>query len=193
MSGLVNEEKKGVIFLNIKEGKLVSKKENGETESFDRVRGTLIKIEFVKDEYEGRTFEKARIMIKYQDDVYLLQMKLDSGYFRGFCNSLKSGNPKEEIYIKPSLSKDEQGRNNATCFVKQGNSFLKHAYTKNNMGDLPELKVVNFGGKTLYDNTEQVAFWKNWLDSVINTKNNEPIENNQNIEESNDFNDDLPF
>jgi hypothetical protein len=193
MSGLVNEEKKGVIFLNIKEGKIVSKKENGETESFDGVRGTLIKIEFVKDEYEGRTFEKARIMIKYQDDVYLLQMKLDSGYFRGFCNSLKSGNPKEEIYIKPSLSKDEQGRNNATCFVKQGNSFLKHAYTKNNMGDLPELKVVNFGGKTLYDNTEQVAFWKNWLDSVINTKNNEPIENNQNIEESNDFNDDLPF
>lgn len=193
MSGLVNEEKKGVIFLNIKEGKLVSKKENGETESFDGVRGTLIKIEFVKDEYEGRTFEKARIMIKYQDDVYLLQMKLDSGYFRGFCNSLKSGNPKEEIYIKPSLSKDEQGRNNATCFVKQGNSFLKHAYTKNNMGDLPELKVVNFGGKTLYDNTEQVAFWKNWLDSVINTKNNEPIENNQNIEESNDFNDGLPF
>ena len=193
MSGLVNEEKKGVIFLNIKEGKLVSKKENGETESFDGVRGTLIKIEFVKDEYEGRTFEKARIMIKYQDDVYLLQMKLDSGYFRGFCNSLKSGNPKEEIYIKPSLSKDEQGRNNATCFVKQGNSFLKHAYTKNNMGDLPELKVVNFGGKTLYDNTEQVAFWKNWLDSVINTKDNETIENNQNIEESNDFNDDLPF
>jgi hypothetical protein len=193
MSGLVKEEKKGVIFLNIKEGKLVSKKENGETESFDGVRGTLIKIEFVKDEYEGRTFEKARIMIKYQDDVYLLQMKLDSGYFRGFCNSLKSGNPKEEIYIKPSLSKDEQGRNNATCFVKQGNSFLKHAYTKNNMGDLPELKVVNFGGKTLYDNTEQVAFWKNWLDSVINTKNNEPIENNQNIEESSDFNDDLPF
>jgi len=193
MSGLVNEEKKGVIFLNIKEGKLVSKKENGETESFDGVRGTLIKIEFVKDEYEGRTFEKARIMIKYQDDVYLLQMKLDSGYFRGFCNSLKSGNPKEEIYIKPSLSNDEQGRNNATCFVKQGNSFLKHAYTKNNMGDLPELKVVNFGGKTLYDNTEQVAFWKNWLDSVINTKDNESIENNQNIEESSDFNDDLPF
>jgi hypothetical protein len=38
-----------------------------------------------------------------------------------------------------------------------------------------------------------VAFWKNWLDSVINTKNNEPIENNQNIEESSDFNDDLPF
>jgi hypothetical protein len=193
MSGLVNEERKGVIFLNIKEGKLVSKKENGEIESFDGVRGTLIKIEFVKDEYEGRAFEKARIMIKYQEDVYLLQMKLDSGYFRGFCNSLKSGNPKEEIYIKPSLSKDEQGRNNATCFVKQGNSFLKHAYTKNNMGDLPELKVVNFGGKTLYDNTEQVAFWKNWLDSVINTKDNETIENNQNIEESNDFNDDLPF
>jgi len=193
MSGLVNEERKGVIFLNIKEGKLVSKKENGEIESFDGVRGTLIKIEFVKDEYEGRAFEKARIMIKYQEDVYLLQMKFDSGYFRGFCNSLKSGNPKEEIYIKPSLSKDEQGRNNATCFVKQGNSFLKHAYTKNNMGDLPELKVVNFGGKTLYDNTEQVAFWKNWLDSVINTKDNETIENNQNIEESNDFNDDLPF
>lgn len=193
MSGLINEEKKGVIFLNIKEGKLVSKNEIGDIQTHDGVRGTLIKIDFVTDEYEGRNFEKARIMIKYQEDVYLLQMKLDSGYFRGFCNSLKSGNPKEEVYIKPSLTKDEQGRNNATCFVKQGNNFLKHAYTKANMGDLPELKVVTFGGKTLYDNTGQVAFWKKWLDSVINTKNEPQEQNNQKIEESNDFNDDLPF
>ena len=103
MSGLINEEKKGVIFLNIKEGKLVSKNESGEIQTHDGVKGTLVKIDFVTDEYEGRNFEKARIMIKYQEDVYLLQMKLDSGYFRGFCNSLKSGNPKEEIYIKPSL------------------------------------------------------------------------------------------
>lgn len=193
MSGLINEEKKGVIFLNIKEGKLVSKKETGEIETYDGVIGTLTRIEFVKDEYEGRSFEKARITMRHKDEVYMLQMKLDSGYFRGFCNSLKSGNPKEEIYIKPSLTKDEQGRNNATCFVKQGNSFLKHAYTKNNMGDLPELKVVNFGGKTLYDNTEQVAFWKKWLDSVINTNSNPTQEPSQNIEQINDFDDDLPF
>lgn len=193
MSGLINEEKKGVIFLNIKEGKLVSKKETGEIETYDGVIGTLTRIEFVKDEYEGRSFEKARITMRHKDEVYMLQMKLDSGYFRGFCNSLKSGNSKEEIYIKPSLTKDEQGRNNATCFVKQGNSFLKHAYTKNNMGDLPELKVVNFGGKTLYDNTEQVAFWKKWLDSVINTNSNPTQEPSQNIEQINDFDDDLPF
>jgi hypothetical protein len=193
MSGLINEERKGVIFLNIKEGKLVSKKETGEIETYDGVKGTLTRIEFVKDEYEGRAFEKARIILRYQDDVYMLQMKLDSGYFRGFCNSLKSGNPKEEIYIKPSLTKDEQGRNNATCFVKQGNSFLKHAYTKNNMGDLPELKVVTFGGKTLYDNTEQVGFWKKWLDSVVNTTPDPTQEPSQNKEQTNEFDDDLPF
>jgi hypothetical protein len=193
MSGLINEERKGVIFLNIKEGKLVSKKETGEIETFDGVKGILTRIEFVKDEYEGRAFEKARITLRYRDDVYMLQMKLDSGYFRGFCNSLKSGNPKEEIYIKPSLTKDEQGRNNATCFVKQGNSFLKHAYTKNNMGDLPELKVVTFGGKTLYDNTEQVGFWKKWLDSVVNTSIEPTQQPSQNIEQTNEFDDDLPF
>jgi hypothetical protein len=193
MSGLINEERKGVIFLNIKEGKLVSKKETGEIETYDGVKGTLTRIEFVKDEYEGRAFEKARITLRYQDDVYMLQMKLDSGYFRGFCNSLKSGNPKEQIYIKPSLTKDEQGRNNATCFVKQGNSFLKHAYTKNNMGDLPELKVVTFAGKTLYDNTEQVGFWKKWLDSVVNTTPDPTQEPSQNKEQTNEFDDDLPF
>lgn len=190
MSGLVNEEKKGIIFLNIKEGKLVSKKENGELESYDGVRGTITKIEFVKDEYEGKEFEKARMTIRYGDDVYMLQMKLDSGYFRGFCNSLKSGNPKEEVYIKPSLSKVD-GKNSATCFVKQGNTFLKHAYTRNNMGDLPELKVINFGGKTLYDNSEQLDFWKKWLDSSINTQST--IIENETIEQSKDFDDDLPF
>lgn len=194
MSGLVNEEKKGVIFLNIKEGKLVAKNESGELNTYDGVSGIIKRVEFVQDEYEGKTFEKARITIKKDSEVYMLQIKLDSGYFRGFCNSLKTGNPNEEVYIKPSLTKDDKGRNSSTCFVKQGNYYLKHAYNRNNMGDLPELKVMTFGGKTIYDNTDQLAFWKRWLDKVINQREGKEEKPNNNFEESNDFiDDDLPF
>ncbi len=63
MSGLIKKTE-GVTYLNIKEGKLVSKK-NGVLETFDGVKGTISKIEFIKDEYEGKPYEKAAIHISY--------------------------------------------------------------------------------------------------------------------------------
>ena len=107
MSGLIKKTE-GVTYLNIKEGKLVSKK-NGVLETFDGVKGTISKIEFIKDEYEGKPYEKAAIHISYVDENFILQMHVDSGYFRNFCNALKNGNPKEEVYIQPSFKKDERG------------------------------------------------------------------------------------
>ena len=59
MSGLVKKGE-GVTYLNIKEGKLVVKR-NGVSETFDGVKGNITKVEFVTDEYEGKQYEKANI------------------------------------------------------------------------------------------------------------------------------------
>jgi hypothetical protein len=165
MSGLIKKGE-GVTYLNIKEGKLVTKK-NGVTETFDGVKGTITKVEFVKDEYEGRQYEKAAIHLNHDGQNYILQMHVDSGYFRNFCNALKSGKPKEEVYIQPSYKKDEKGKTSAGCFISQNGKFLKHAYTKDNMGELPPLETVILKGEKRYDNTKQIAFWKNWLSSTF--------------------------
>ena len=144
------------------------------------------------DEYQGKTYELAKITIGYIGEIYVIQMRTDSGYFRGFCNSLKSGNHKDEITIKPSSIKNESGKTATTCFIQQNGKFLKHFYTKDNLGDLPPLDKIEFKGKTQYDNTKQIAFWKNWLSSLFesHTPKQTPKIQDEDFEE---FADDLPF
>jgi hypothetical protein len=165
MSGLVKRNE-NVVYLNIKEGKLVTKK-NGEVETFNGVKGIITKAEIVKDEYEGKEYEKACLTINHSGDTYILQMRVDSGYFRNFCNAMKNGKPDKEVYIQPSFKKDESGKSQVGCFVSQGGVFLKHAHTKDRPGDLPQLETVTFKGKTQYDNSKQLAYWKNWLLSTF--------------------------
>ena len=161
MSGLIKKQE-GVTYLNIKEGKLVTKK-NGVVENYDGVQGVIQKIDFVKDEYQGKTYEKASIHINNVGETYILQMHVDSGYFRNFCNALKNGKPREEVYIQPSYKKDDNGRTSAGCFISQGGKFLKHAHTKDNMGNLPPLEKVILKGETKYDNIKQIEYWKKWI------------------------------
>jgi len=191
-SGLIKEERKSVIFVNIKDGKFVVKNKKGDPEIYDALQGVISRVDFKMDEYQGKTYELAKITIGYIGEIYVIQMRTDSGYFRGFCNSLKSGNHKDEITIKPSSIKNESGKTATTCFIQQNGKFLKHFYTKDNLGDLPPLDKIEFKGKTQYDNTKQIAFWKNWLSSLFesHTPKQTPKIQDEDFEE---FADDLPF
>lgn len=164
MSGLIKRE--GATYVSIKEGKLVVKR-NGVAETYDGLQGTIIKVDFVEEEYQGKKYEKANVFVSNADDNYILQLHVDSGYFRNFCNALKSGNPKEAVYVQPSYKKDENGKTSAGCFISQGGKYLKHAHTKDNPGDLPQLEKVTFKGETRYDNSKQLVYWKAWLASVF--------------------------
>ena len=163
--GLNNNDNKAT-FVNISEGRLYTKEKDKERQYFTDIDGTITKVEFKDEEYQGQQFEIAKITLVDKDDRYILQMRTDSGYFRGFCNSLKSSpNPTERINIAPS-SKEKDGKPQTTCFVKQYGRALKHAHTMDNMGDLPQVKQVTFKGKTQWDGTEQINYWKNWLLSI---------------------------
>ena len=184
------------IYLNInKEGKLYRKNKEGVVETYASVKGVIKNIEFHFDENFKR--EKAKILIAgAENESYILQMNTDSGYFRAFCNSLKSGNPQKEVTITPSSKIQENGNPQTTCFVLQDGKYLKHYFTRNFNGEgkdvLPELKKIEFKGETKYDNTEQLKYWKGWLVSQINTKKDEKV-----IDEEDDsvdlFPEDLPF
>jgi len=192
MSGLQKNQNLNATYVNIKEGSLVIKTREGISESYDSLEGIIEKVEFLTEEYEGKKIEKAKFYVNAIGEVFILQIKTNSGYFRGLCNSLASStSPKDTIKIVPSLKKDDKGKPKATCFVGQNGKFLKHAFTKENMGDLPDLEKVTFKGEVQYDNTKQIEFWKNWLFNIYNT-NSIILENN--IDEDDDeFIDDLPF
>lgn len=163
--GLENNSGGGT-FVNIKEGKLYTSKKGEDKKFFDAIRGTIVSVKFEQDSFDGTAFEKATFTIADGNDKYLLQMRTDSGYFRGLCNSLKSGNPTERTKFTPSYKKEEGETPKTTFFVEQNGKTLKHTHTRDNVGDLPPLEQVTFKGKTQWDGSNQIVYWKDWLNSI---------------------------
>ena len=193
MSGLQKNQANNATYVNIKEGALVVKTKDAVLESYDSLEGVIEKVEFLTELYEGKNVEKAKFFVNAIGELYILQVKTNSGYFRGLCNSLASSQaPKDMLKIVPSFKKDDKGKPKSTCFVGQNGKFLKHAFTKENMGELPDLDKVTFKGEVQYDNTKQIEFWKNWLNNVYNTTNR-IVETNGLEDGDDEFIDDLPF
>jgi hypothetical protein len=192
MSGLQKSKNMNATYVNIKEGSLVVKTKDNILESYDSLEGIIERVEFLTETYEGKNVEKAKFYVNAIGELFILQVKTNSGYFRGLCNSLASAtSPKETLKIIPSFKKDEKGKPKSTCFVEQNGKFLKHAFTKENMGELPDLDKVTFKGEVQYDNTKQIEFWKNFLNDIYNLSSKSfEIDNTEDDEA---YIDDLPF
>jgi hypothetical protein len=161
--GLQNSSDGKMTFVNIKQGKLVVKEKDKEPIFYTDLLGYIMKVEFKDDEYNGKHFEIAKFyIIDEKEERFCLQMRIDSGYFRGLVNSLKSGISKEKFLIKPNYQ-EKDGKPKTTCFVSQDGKVLKHAHTLSNMGDLPPAEKINFRGTEVWDSTKQMNYWKNWL------------------------------
>ncbi|MEI7510519.1 MAG: hypothetical protein WCJ62_13770 [Flavobacterium sp.] len=180
-------------YVNIKNGKLVVKNTSNEDEFFDTIDGVITKIEFKEKEYQNRKYEVAEININNVGERFILSISVDSGYFRGFINSLRSSKPTELLTIKPFM-KESDGKRQTTCFINQNDTAMKFFFTKDKMGDFPEAIPVVVGGKTIYDNTKQTQYWKNWLASVY-TEAHQETNSISTYEMPNDADmiDDLPF
>ena len=190
MSGL-KDNVVNVTFLNIRQGRIVVK-EQGAIKEYGAVEGEIRKVQFVEEEYEGKKVEKARIYMNAVGQSFVLSIKVDSGYFRGFVNSLRSStNPKSMVEIQPHMSKD--GKKQTTCFVSQNGITLKHFFTKNNIGDLPQLEKFEFKGETKYDNTKQIEYWKKWINETFNEPTDGSSSIVEPISEVSKSLDDLPF
>ncbi len=153
-------------YLNIKKGK-ISYKKDGEVKESDFIEGFITKIAIIEKEYEGKKYEEANITIIDVEDKYQLQMKVDSGYFRAFCNAFKSGDAKLRTKITPTY-KEEGAKKQSGCFVEQKGASLKWFYSKanENLNDVPKLKEIMVGKKKHYDGSEILDFWKKWLLSL---------------------------
>lgn len=157
----------GAIYLSIKQGRLVYKdKKTGEKKDVGFVSGFITGVRFDEKEWEGQKWEECALSMVDGDDKYVVQMKTDSGYFRAFCNALKSGDPTKKVKLSPTFS-EEGSKKSSGMFVNQGSDKALPWYsTKNDPKDVPALKAVTFKGKTVYDGSEQIEYWKKWLNSI---------------------------
>lgn len=106
----LNKDEGKQTFVNISEGRLYTKKKGEEKDFFGSLTGTITKVKFEEDEYNGVKYEKASIYFVDNDESFCLQMRTDSGYFRGFCNSLKSGKPTEKITVSAAHKEENGGK-----------------------------------------------------------------------------------
>lgn len=193
MSGLKEFSSGNITYVNLREGRLVVKQSDGTFKEYMSIEGHIKRVTFIEQEIEGKKVEKAKFEINCVGETLILQMKTDSGYFRGLCNSLRSSkNPKEMVAIQPHYSKSD-GKPKTTCFVSQNGITLKHFFKKDNLGELPPLETQEFKGQIHYDGTKQIEFWKNWLNSIYGNELPSPPPAPAPLSEKSEALDDLPF
>jgi hypothetical protein len=157
-----------ITYLNMKQGKFARKNANGDIELYDSVEGIIKAVEFKDDEYNGTSFRKISITLVDGDEKYILQIRTDSGYYRGLTNSIANGDITKPVKLVAS-SKEVNGKPQTTIFVSQGGQALKWKWTKDNPGNLPPLETVKLKGRTVYDNTQQQAFFEGYWTTLLNT------------------------
>lgn len=148
-------------FVNIKKGKLAVKKDN-ETVFFNYIEGYLQGLEIRDEEYQGEQYKKLCLMINDGAEDFQLQMRLDSGYGRAFCNIILNVDLKNPMTITPTFE-EVDGKQRSGMFINQNGKAVKWYFTKDHPNGLPPMKEVQFKGKTAWDNTDQQLFYMDLL------------------------------
>lgn len=169
-------------WVRIKEGRLCYW--NGEKELlFDEMQGILKEVYFKDDEYQGRKYTEALFTLYFDSDKYILSVNTATSYFRSFCNYLRNADLRKPVLIRPRIT-ERNGKNTNSIFVQQNGKWLKAFYTKDNPGNMPQMIIVEVAGKKVYDNSQQIEFWKYWLLDEFKKLNEDKIDHEV---------DDLPF
>ncbi len=159
----------GVIFANVKEGKIYIKfsKDQKEPDVFTFLEGYITGLKVVEKEWEKEKYKQ--ININLYDGVaktYQLQLRLSSGYGRAFCKILPNIVLSEPVKISPNV-KEEDGEKRYTVFVRQNDKALQHAFTKDNPGEMPPVEgPVKIKGKDHWDDSKQQEFFESLIESI---------------------------
>lgn len=156
-------------YLGIKEGKIAHRKGDNTTDYYDHISGYLSDV-YIKE--DGKFGRELHLVIRDGQDLYVLQMRLESGYARAFLRVIKSASLAEPFTIIPMFKVTEEGQQ-AGMIVMQNGIALKWYYTRNHPNGLPELEPCKMkdpkSGKLIdgWDNTKQMEFLVNMLNTEI--------------------------
>lgn len=156
-------------YLGLREGKIVHRKDDGITEYYDHITGMLTDV-YVKE--DGKFGNELHLVIRDGEELYVLQMRLGSGYARSFLRIIKNAALAQPMTLIPvyKLSEDAQ---QAGMIIMQNGAALKWYYTRNHPNGLPPLepckvKDPKTGGLVDgWDNTLQMQFLIHMLNTEI--------------------------
>jgi hypothetical protein len=160
-------------FVSIKDGKLHVKKDK-EISTFGHLSGYLAGLEIKDDEYEGKKYKKLSLTIVDATDRFIMDIRVGSGYWIGFCMTIPNVDLAKEMALIPNM-KNENGKDKRTMFISQDGKALKRFWTKANPGQLPPLEVVTFKNQDHWDSSKQDNFLIEYLTHQIKPNLAHPI------------------
>lgn len=158
----VKEDTPGAVERINKNGKTVYEKaEDGWTGHITNV--TIEK----NDEYGDNLVIEMRDSGGYQANI---KAKLRSGYAKSFFKRLPNINFGIENTLSPGTFETEDGKTRSYIAVFTNNGKVEPAFTREEPNGLPELELVKFQGKDTWDDTKQMEFFTNMLNTDIKEK-----------------------
>jgi len=177
--GLNQSQSKGV-FLSISNGKLVQqvKEKTDKTITrtnkmgrevhelfYDTLSGHLVDVKTKESEY-GKFWV---FVFKDGDTYYNVETNYSSGYAVSFLKALPNADLTNVITIAPKLIIDGD-KKNSVLFINQDGKGLKHFWTKDNPGELPQLKKIKVKGKDTWDDSDRLAYLEEYVKNNILAK-----------------------
>lgn len=143
----VDQGTEGAVTRVNKEGKTVHEK------YYNSFTGKLIGIK-TQDSSYGKNW-----LFSFQDeqDVYNLTLSYSNSYASNFLKKLPNIDVTKEMKIQPSM-KEVDGKSKSSLFVTQDGVSIKHAYTRENPNEMPEMEQITVKGQLTWDDTKQINF-----------------------------------
>ena len=174
--GLNNYSGEKVTYLQITNGKLVRQTKQPTAKSVERVNkmgrtvyeefydsmdGIITAIDTKESEY-GKFWV---ISLKSGSETYKLEMNYSGGYAMSFMKALPNVDLSGVVTLTPRLNIDGD-KKQSVLFISQNGKALKHFWTKDNPGDLPQLDKIKVKGKDVYDDSRRLEFFENYIKSL---------------------------
>lgn len=149
----VQEGTEGAVARKNKLDKLVYEK------FYDNFTGKLVGIK-TQDGAYGKQW-----IFSFQDalDVYHLNLAYSNSFATAFLKMLPNIDLTKEMLVSPSI-KEVEGKMKSSLFVKQGENWIKSAFTRENPNGMPQLKQITVKGQLVWDDTDAMAF----LEEMVN-------------------------
>ena len=176
----LNNNQSSSIYLQISNGKLVRSfssptpksvsrtnkvgKEVHE-EFYDSLTGYVKGISTKETEY-GKFWV---INVNDGESDYTLSTNYSGGYAVSFLKAIPNADLSRMMTITPKIMVDGDKRN-SVMFINQDGKGLKHYWTKDNPGQLPNLEKIKIKGKDTWDDSRRLEYLENFVKDLFKSK-----------------------
>lgn len=129
---------------------------------YDSFVGKLESIQ-VRDGSYGKTWNFG---FRDNEELYILQLSYSNSFSSAFLKQLPNVDLSQEMKISPSV-KEEDGKKRSSLFINQNGVALKHAFTRAEPNGMPDMEQVTVKGELIWDDTKQMVFLQNMVDTLI--------------------------